>query len=76
MPQPPLNTHSTAQPTAATGFSTEAVESENGLLIGLLVTFAIILIGVVSVAVCFALVVVAKKRKSSIRSLQLEASSR
>ena len=77
----PLSTYNpTAQPmtssTAAMDFTAEAAESTSGLLIGLVVTFAVILIGVVSVTICFAMLLIAKRRKSSIRSLQLDVLSR
>ena len=46
-----------------------------GLVIGLLVTFLIVLMGVVIVTICLAAVVV-RKRKATIRSLQLEVLTR
>ena len=50
-------------------------ENTLGLVIGLLVTFLIILMGVVIVTICLASVVI-KKRKATIRSLQLEVLTR
>ena len=50
-------------------------ENTLGLVIGLLVTFLIILMAVVIVTICLASVVI-KKRKATIRSLQLEVLTR
>ena len=52
-------------------------ETSLGLVIGLLIVFLMILIGVVIVTVCLAAgVVISRKRKATIRSLQLEVLTR
>ena len=53
------------------GESVAATETSLGLVIGLLIAFLMILIGAVIVTICLASVVV-RKRKATIRSLQLE----
>ena len=50
-------------------------ETSLGLVIGLLVAFLVILIGTVIVTICLATVVV-RKRKATIRNLQLEVLTR
>ena len=55
--------------------SPETVGNTLGLAIGLLVTFLIVLMGVVIVTICLATIVV-RKRKATIRSLQLEVLTR
>ena len=50
-------------------------ETSLGLVIGLLVAFLVILIGTAIVTICLATVVV-RKRKATIRNLQLEVLTR
>ena len=57
------------------GESVAATETSLGLVIGLLIAFLMILIGAVIVTICLASVVV-RKRKATIRSLQLEVLTR
>ena len=51
------------------------IETSLGLVIGLLIAFLMILTGAVVVTICLAIVIV-RKRKATIRSLQLEVLTR